>query len=117
MVHASPHLPATVLALFTGHSGEPTAYAVVFIVLAIGLRFMQFRRRGARRRGPWGGGGGPGGPGNIGGGGSPHDQPVQWDIRKPTPEPTTPDEAGPPRRPFQQADGAVGEEHNPPSDL
>jgi hypothetical protein len=109
----SPHLPATVLALFTGHSTEPTAYAVVFIVLAIGLRFMQFRRRGSRRRGPWGSGGGPGGPGNTGGGGSTGDQPVQWDIRKPTPQPTH--EAGPP--PVQQADGAVGEEHNPPSDL
>jgi hypothetical protein len=109
----SPHLPATVLALFTGHSTEPTAYAVVFIVLAIGLRFMQFRRRGARRRGPWGGGGGPGGPGNTGGGGTPDDQPVQWDIRKPTPEPSHEDT--PP--PVQQADGAVGQEHNPPSDL
>ncbi len=113
MVLASPHLPATVLALFTGHSTEPTAYAVVFIVLAIGLRFMQFRRRGARRRGPWGSGGGPGGPGNTGGGGSAGDPPVQWDIRKPTPEPT-PDVTKPP---VQQADGAVGEEHNPPSDI
>jgi hypothetical protein len=106
------------LALFTGHSSEPTVYAVVFIALAIGLRFMQFRRRGTRRRGPWGSGGGPAGPGHTGGGGPAHDQPVQWDIRKPTPEPTTPEptrEATSP--PVQQADGAVGEEHNPPSDL
>jgi hypothetical protein len=101
------------LALFTGHSNGLTPYAVIFIVLAIGLRFMQFRRRGSRRRGPWGSGGGPGGPGNTGGGGSTGDQPVQWDIRKPTPQPTH--EASPP--PVQQADGAVGEEHNPPSDL
>ena len=113
MVHASPHLPATVLALFTGHSGEPTAYAVVFIALAIGLRFMQFRRRGSAAAGRGAAVAARPGPGNTGGGGSPHDQPVQWDIRKPTPEPTP--EATPP--PVQQADGAVGEEHNPPSDL
>ncbi|HEY6472651.1 MAG TPA: hypothetical protein VIY26_07150, partial [Acidimicrobiales bacterium] len=79
---ASPHLPAAVLALFTGHSGEPTPYAVVFIALAIGLRFMQFRRRAMRRRGPGGAGGGPGGPGNTGGSGPAGEQPVQWDIRK-----------------------------------
>lgn len=115
MVPASPHLPATVLALFTGHSNEPTAYAVIFIVLAIGLRFMQFRRRGARRRGPWGSGGGPGGPGpsNTGGGGSTGDPTEHWDIRKPTPEP--PHDVTEP--PVQHPDGAIGEEHNPPSDL
>jgi hypothetical protein len=85
------------LALLAGHSAEPTALAVVFIVLAVGLRFLRFRTRGGRRRGgPWGGG-------QTGGGGTGGDQPVQWDIRKtPEPEPT-PD--------------AVSEEQNPPSDL
>ena len=82
-----------------GHSSEPTAYVVIFIVLAVGLRFLQYRRRGSRS-GQWGGRGQGGPPG----GGAPADQPpIQWDIRKPS-------------TPIEDAPGS-SEEHNPPSDL
>lgn len=87
-------------ALLGSHSTEPTAVAVVFIALAIGLRFLRFRTRG-RRGGPWGGG--PTGGG--GRGGTPDNATTHWDIRKPV------------QGPAQQGDGAVSEEQNPPSDL
>ncbi len=89
-------------ALLVGHSTQPTALAVVFIVLAIGLRFLQFRARGRRGgRGSWGGGSIGGGP--RGGNGTGNDPPVQWDIRKPS-EPEASQEPS-------------SEEHNPPNDL
>jgi hypothetical protein len=83
-----------------GHSNEPTAYAVIFIVLAVGLRFLRYRTRGGRG-GQWGGRGRDGPPANDGG--SAEQPPIQWDIRKSS-------------TPIEDAPGS-SEEHNPPGDV
>jgi hypothetical protein len=122
------------LALASGHS-TPSAFAIIFLVLALVTSLLRYRARGRGSR-PHGGqraqGFGPrsGGVGGTWGGGpSGTDVPIQWDIRRPSAEASSPEapNAGTPNEGETTAgdvtggdptagDGATSEEHHPPGD-
>ena len=117
------------LALASGHS-TPSAFAIIFLALALVTSLLRYRARGRGSQRPGGQRAQGFGPpsGGVGGtwGGEPSgtEVPIQWDIRRPSaeaPNAGIPNAEETPAGDVTEGDptareGATSEEHHPPGD-